>query len=398
MKFEKRKLSNGITVLFEKRDVPVVSLSISNPFAASHETADIKGVAHLIEHLLFTGTKTRTHEDISREIEKKGGILNAFTAEDVTSYWFKLPSEHVLIGLRILVDMLKNPSFNKEKFEKEKKVVLEEIKMYHDMPQVHIYEKIQENMFEPPFGIGIIGTKNTVSSLTRDFVVNYFEEKYSPENFIVTVVGKTDIDKICALLEEEFSPKNKVYSALEIKKKSGKSIEEREGIDQAHFMFGVHAPFASESEHEVLEVLDAYLASGMSSKLFLEIREKRGLAYSINGSINTERNYSFYTIYVGTTKEAMKEVEKIILEEINNIQNLNEVQLNEAKERLIGLRKITSEESSKVMNSLLFSEIATAAEDYYENEKKINKVTLEQVKHLAKTLVKNYSTAAIVPK
>ena len=150
MKFQKRKLKNGITVVHEKRDLPLVSFGIANPFAGAHETAEIKGIAHLIEHLVFTGTKTRTHEDISREIEKKGGILNAFTANDVTAYWFKLPSEHLFKGIDILVDMLKNPKFDEEKFEKEKKVVIEEIKMYHDTPQRHVMEKLEENLYERP--------------------------------------------------------------------------------------------------------------------------------------------------------------------------------------------------------------------------------------------------------
>jgi len=135
MEFERRTLKNGMTVLYEKRDLPIISLSISNPIGASSESSETKGISHFIEHLLFTGTSTRTHEDISREIEKKGGILNAFTSNDITSYWFKLPSEHAFDGLDILTDMLTNPSFNPEKFEKEKKVILEEIKMYHDIPK-----------------------------------------------------------------------------------------------------------------------------------------------------------------------------------------------------------------------------------------------------------------------
>src|SRR3989344_4682416 len=110
--FQKVKLKNGITVLCESRPLPLISLSITNQFGASFEESEIKGIAHLIEHLVFTGTKTRTHEDISREIEKKGGILNAFTSHEVTSFWFKLPSEHVFAGADIIVDMLKNPLFN----------------------------------------------------------------------------------------------------------------------------------------------------------------------------------------------------------------------------------------------------------------------------------------------
>jgi len=399
MNFQKRKLKNGITVLHERRDLPVVSFGISNPFAASHEPSEIKGIAHFIEHLLFTGTETRTHEDISREIEKKGGTLNAFTAQDVTSYWFKLPSEHLFSGVDIIIDMLKNPKFDGEKFEKEKKVILEEIKMYHDMPQRHVFEKIEENLYEKPFGEGIIGSKETVSKMTRDFVKEYFNKKYSPENYIVTLVGNADFEKVCEYLEKSFEPKNKTTKALEIKKKSAETTEERAGIDQAHFVFAVHAPEVTSKKRYILEILDSYLADGMSSKLFLEIREKRGLAYSVSSSINSEKNYSYYSIYVGTTKEAIPEIKKLILEGFEKIDEMTEKDLEESRERLVGLRKISSEEGLNVMYKLLFEEVSTGkSENCYRFEEEINKVNLEEVKSLAKELVKEYSTAAIVPK
>jgi len=161
----------------------------------------------------------------------------------------------------------------------------------------------------------------------------------------------------------------------------------------------VHAPLATEKKYQTLQVLDAYLAKGMSSKLFLEIREKRGLAYSVQSSLNTEKNYSYYSIYVGTTKEAIPEVKKLILEGFANIEKMTEKDIQESKERLIGLKKISSEESSRVMNELLFAEIESGkAENYYNFEEKINSVNLEEVKDLAKELVKKYSTASIVPK
>ena len=352
-----------------------------------------------LEHLLFTGTETRTHEDISREIEKKGGILNAFTAQDVTSYWFKLPSESLFSGMDIIIDMLKDPKFDEVKFEKEKKVILEEIKMYHDMPQRHVFEKIEENLYEKPFGEGIIGSKETVSEMTRDFVKDYFKKKYSPENYIVTLVGNANFEKVCEYLEKSFEPENKTTNALEIKRKNEETTEEREGIDQAHFVFAMHAPESSSDKRYPLEALHSYLASGMSSKLFLEIREKRGLAYSVRGSINSEKNYSYYSIYVGTTKEAIPEVKKLILEEFSKVEEMTEKDLEESKERLIGLKKVSSEEGVNVMNELLFEEVSTGkSEDYYKFEEEIKKVKLEEVKFLAKELVKEYSTAAIVPK
>ena len=171
--FERRVLKNGIVVLFEKRDLPVVSFSITNRFGAAFEDSGVKGIAHVIEHLLFTGTEKRTHEDISKEIEKRGGILNAFTSHEVTSYWFKLPSEHLFAGLDIFTDMLKNTKFDPEKFEKEKRVILEEIKMYHDDPMRHAFEVLEQQLFEKPFGELVIGTSETVAGLDRDFVADY---------------------------------------------------------------------------------------------------------------------------------------------------------------------------------------------------------------------------------
>ncbi len=398
MNFKKYKLKNGITVLYEKRDLPVVSFSIANRFGAAYEEKEIKGIAHFIEHLLFTGTKKRTHEDISREIEKKGGILNAFTSQDVTSYWFKLPSEHLMAGMEILTDMLKNSKFDKEKFEKEKKVIIEEIKMYHDMPQRHIYDKILENLYEKPFGIGVIGTKETIGNMNGDFVADYFKKNYSSENFIVSIVGKAEIEKVCEYLEKNFQQEKKNLPEIKIIKKNADSVEERNGLDQAHFILGMHAPMANEKEHTILDVLDAYLANGMSSRLFLEIREKRGLAYSVKSSLETEKNYSHYTIYVGTTKEAIPEVKKLILQGFKDIEKMDEKDLKEAKERLIGLKKVSAEESLNVMNELLFSELSTKAEDYYAYEKEVKSIKIEEVKELAKKIIKEYSTTAIVPK
>lgn len=398
MKFMRKKLKNGMNVIMEKRELPIVALSVSNRFGAGAEESRIKGIAHFIEHLVFTGTKTRSHEDISREIEKRGGVLNAFTANEVTSFWFKLPSEHVFSGIDILIDMLNNPAFKEDKFEKEKKVILEEIKMYHDDPSRNVYDKIVENLYEKPFGEGVIGTSETVSSLKRDFVYDYFKKVYSPENYIVSIVGNADFVEVCAYIEKSFEKNGGKVFEKEIRKINRESVEEREGIDQAHFVFAAHSPLLTDKDYYALEVLDAYLANGMSSKLFLKIREEKGLAYAVTSSINAEKKYSYYSIYAGTKKESIPEVKKIILEEMGNIGRMKEKELNEAKEQLIGLRKLSSEESSRVMSELLFMELADRAEEYYKHEENIKKVSLEQVKKLALELIQKYSTAAIVPK
>lgn len=385
-------------VIMEKRELPVVALAISNPFGGAFEDAQVKGIAHVMEHLVFTGTKTRTHEDISREIEKRGGIINAFTAHEVTSFYFKLPSEHVFAGLDILVDILKNPTFKEEKFEKEKKVILEEIKMYHDDPRRFISDLLERELYEPPFGASIIGSAESVSKLKRDFVVEYYKKQYASSNLFVTIVGDADFEEICRYLEKQFPAQKAVLEEKPIVKKQGMFVEEREGIDQAHFMVGMHAPLMHEYEHTVLEVLDAYLANGMSSRLFLKIREEKGLAYAVKSSISAEKNYAYYAIYVGTRKEAVEEVKQLILEELKQIEKMSERDLAEAKEMLIGLRKISKEESSGVMQELLFAELSGKAEEYYQREERIKQVKLDEVKQLAEKLQTNYSTAAIIPK
>jgi predicted Zn-dependent peptidase len=396
--FFKRKLANGITVVMEKRNLPVVSLCIANKFGGAHEKSEEKGVAHFIEHLLFTGTENRSHEDISREIEKKGGILNAFTAHEITSYWFKMPAEKLFSGMDILVDMLKNPKFDSEKFEKEKKVILEEIKMYHDDPRRHAMELLETAMYEKPFGELIIGSKETVSSLNRVQVKDIFEKVYNPSNFMVVVVGNADFEEVCNYLEKNFESGEGGSESKEIVKKNEEIIEERDNIDQAHLVFGFHGPLISDEGHTTLEVLDSYLASGMSSKLFLEIREKRGLAYAVKSSIDAEENYCMYQIYVGTTKEAFDEVKKLVFEGFDKIEEMTEKDLEESKEMLIGLREVGSEESINTMTSLLFSEMSVGAEEYYKNEEKIGKVTLGQVKELARKLKEKHSLAAVLPK
>ena len=396
MDFHKKVLDNGMTVLMEKRNLPVMSFSITNRFGGAYETSMTKGIAHFIEHLVFTGTKTRSHEEISREIEKRGGILNAFTANEVTSFFFTLPSRHLMAGIDIIADILNNPKFDSEKFEKEKKVVLEEMKMYHDNPMTDIYNKIHGNLYEKPFGEGIIGSAESVSALKRDFVYNHFRESYNPKNFIAAAVGNGDFDEICDYLESNFRPSAKTPEIVKISKRNSESVEERKGIDQSHFMFSFHTPLPSDKSYYDLKVLDAYLARGMSSKLFLEIREKRGLAYAVKSSIQAENNYSNYGIYTGTTRKAIPEIKKIILKEFEKVRKMTEKDLKKAKEMLIGLREISSEKSSDVMSSLMLEELTGDAKKYYKYNDNINSVTLDKVKEIAK--LSEYSTAAIVPK
>jgi predicted Zn-dependent peptidase len=271
--------------------------------------------------------------------------------------------------------------------------------MYRDDPASSAMELLERKLFDKPFGEGVIGSKETIESMNRDQVKKVFEENYDPSNYIVVAVGDVDFDKLCKYLESNFESKGKKVERIEIKELNGEEVEERDGIDQAHFTLGIHAPKVGSPDYYALRVLDGYLANGMSSRLVLEIREKRGLAYSVKSSIDSDKDYSYYGIYVGTSKEKVEEVKRIILEELNKVRDISEKDFEESKERLIGLNKISREESINVLRGLLYSENLDMVEDFYKFESKMDEVKIEDVQRLAKELSeKEYSSAAVVPK
>ncbi|MFH1501150.1 MAG: pitrilysin family protein [archaeon] len=392
--FYKKKLKNGLTVLFESRKQPVVSVCSAVQYGSGHEPTLTKGAAHLIEHMTFKGTKTRTHDQIAREIEKKGGVINATTGEEVTFYWNKLPSKHLKAGIDISSDLILNPLLDAKEFEKEKKVVLEEIKMYRDNPRYHVMEKIKEMLYKEPFSIFGAGTPDTVSKLTREDIFKIYNTNYSTNNMILCVVGKADFEEICKLAEKNFPGRIGKTAPIKPVLTNKNEVEIRKGIDQANFMFGVHCPKRGPDSY-AFRVLLMYLAGGMSSVLHEEIREKRGLVYTIRGDLDIGASYGYATIYAGTMKKNISKIKGLILEELKKIKNLNRKELEETKEQLIGLSGIASEDSTNVMEMLIQEEIAGGAERYYDYEKLISQVKLDDVRKAAK--IKSYSTFALVP-
>jgi predicted Zn-dependent peptidase len=392
--FYRKKLDSGITVLFEERNIPVVSTSASVKFGAQYETADIKGISHFIEHLVFKGTKTRTVDEIPRLIEKKGGILNAFTSEDITAYWNKMPSKHFSLSADIARDLVLNPLFEEEPLERERKVILEEIKMYHDNPATHILEKVKELLYENPFNMSVAGTQETVSKLSREKVIEIFNSIYSSNNLIFCVVGKTSWEEV--LEEAKKFPKTfRKINSIPIGLKNGEVIEKRKGIDQAHAVLGFHMPRLSDKNRYAAEFLDSILGCGMSSRLFQEIREKRGLCYAIKSNLEQSEDYSYEVIYAGTLKEKVNEVKELALKEIRKLSELKKSDFEEARETLIGLRQVNSEKCDLTMVGLLQEELGGNAENYYNYEENLGKVKLDDVRNLAK--LKGFSFVSLVP-
>ncbi|MBT4135359.1 insulinase family protein [archaeon] len=392
--FHRKKLDNGLTVIFEKRDTPVVAVASSVKFGAQHESENNKGISHFIEHLVFKGTKNRSVTEIPEDIEGKGGVLNAFTAEEVTCFWNKMPAKHFSLGADVSRDLVLNPLFEAEALERERKVILEEIKMYHDNPSSFVLEKIKELMYKKPFNMSIAGTHESVKGLSRERVMELFDSIYSTNNMIFSVVGDVEFDEV--LVEAKKFPKiEKTIRKMPIVKKKGESIEKRKGIDQAHSVLGFHMPKLNDKNRYAAEVFDSILGGGMSSRLFQEIREKRGLCYAIKSHLEQSKDYSYLLIYSGTVKEKVEEIKKLALKEVKKLGELKKSDFEEAKERLIGLRKISKEKSDSTMIELLQEELGGDAKRYYEYENEVGKVKLEDVRALSK--FKEYSFVALVP-
>ena len=398
MKFHRKILKNGMTILFEKREIPIISVSFAVRNGGINENISEKGMSHFIEHMLYKGTPKRNAKKIAEEIEKKGGDLNGFTSEEITAYWCKMPSKHFNIALDVLSDMVKNPLFDEKELEKERKVIFEEIKMYHDNPRLHIFDEIQKALYDGTMGMTLAGTYETMSSIDKNKIIEKFKQIYQPNNMILCIVGDADFNKIVEFAEKNFGDKKGKIPKQKFNLRNESKVEKRKGIDQANLVFAHHVPLAGNKKSFAALVLSTLMAGGMSSRLFSEIREKRNLAYAVKGDANINRDFAYNLIYIGTSKENVDIVKKIMLDEFKKVaQSLDKKELEQVKEQLIGNYYISMEDSQSQMVNLLAYEIRNKAEDFYKFEKDISEVKLNDVKELAGDVSKKYSFFALVP-
>ncbi|MEI7718942.1 MAG: pitrilysin family protein [archaeon] len=392
MKFTKKVLDNGLTILHEKRDVPVTTVAIASKFGAAYETESEKGISHVIEHLCFKGTKKRSMKEISSEIEKIGGILNAFTHEEVTLYHAKLPSKHMNVALDVLFDVYFNPSFPEEEMNKEIKVICEEIKMRKDNPRVYVCDRLKQNLYEKPFGLNVSGDEKTILALTRKDILAKHGEKYCPANSILCVVGNNSLEDVMKFVNKfSFSKNSPAARGKEPKKINLNSEDKREGIEQANLAMGFHFPTGQSKERYAAQLFNAIFGDGMSSKLFLEVREKLGLVYAIKSDFDIGKDYGYLLVYAGTDKSKVKQVISIVSDEFKKMEKTTEEELGEAKRQMIGNQLVMVEGSEESAVNLIMEEILDKAEKYYQFEKKINEVTLEEIKSLARNVKFSYS-------
>src|SRR5437868_14116770 len=327
-----------------------------------HEAADTSGIAHFVEHMLFKGTATRTAEDIAQTIDSIGGQLDAFTAKEYASYYIKVLDEHLPLALDILSDIVLNPAFSPEDIEREKKVVVEEIKMVEDTPDDLVHELFTQGFWENhPLGRPILGTKETVESFTTELLRDYFRKAYTAKNLIVSAVGNLEHARVRELVEEKFGSLVEPGESVrdEAPRVVAKILVRNKELEQSHLCLGVGSYPQNHDDRYSSYVLNTLLGGSMSSRLFQNVREKRGLAYAVFSGLSAYRDAGSFTIYAGCANDAVEEVVDLVVEELKGLKKtiVPSAELRRAKDHLKGSLMLSLENTASRMPHLARQEI-----------------------------------------
>lgn len=403
----KTTLDNGLKIVTEHVDsVKSVAVGIWAKTGSRNETHRMAGVTHFLEHMLFKGTESRSSLDIAMSMESVGGYLNAFTSSEYTCYYSRCLNTQLERALDVLSDMVLHPSFPEDEIEKEKKVVIEEMKMYRDSPDDYLFEQFSGHVFKGhPLGNSTLGFEDTVSAFERQDLYDYMEERYQPENLLVSVAGNVDHNRVVELVSEYFSevePKETVDKNPEIPGYQPDKIEFRKPIEQTHLIAGRRGLDYNHEDKYRLLLANTVLGGGMSSRLHQNVREKYGYCYNITSFNQSYQDTGLYGIYVGTDKDYVKHVRELIENELDKLKQdpIPDKELAEAKAQLKGKLMLSVESMSNRMSRLAKSEI------YFnrfvtldELQEKIDAVEADQVQDFAQDFFDNemFSEALLLP-
>ena len=357
-------LPNGLRIITETvPHVRSVSIGVWIGTGARRETKDLNGISHFIEHMLFKGTQSRSAEDIARLADSTGGNLDAYTAKELVSYSIKVLDEHLPIAFDVLSDLVLNPRFDEGDIEKEKGVILEELKMEVDNPEYLVHETFFSAFWRNhPLGRSILGTKGTISGFTQDALRNYYGDVYSSSNILITAAGHVTHSAIVELAAKYFgslplSPA--VTPETEPKASPPLILKNKRSLEQMHLCMGVPAyPIAHERRYGMY-LLSTILGGGMSSRLFQNVREKHGLAYSVFSELNLYRDSGCLAVYAGTSQETLKKVVLMVMDEFRQICDnvVPDEELRRAKDHLKGSLALSLESTSARMSNLARQEL-----------------------------------------
>jgi predicted Zn-dependent peptidase len=316
------KLSNGMTVITDfMPSVETVSLGVWVNAGTRHEGPEINGISHLLEHMAFKGTERRSAREIAEEIEAVGGMLNAYTSRDHTAYYAKILKEDVGLGVDILADILQHSSLDPEELAREQAVVVQEISQAIDTPDDIIFDHFQTTAFpDQAVGRPVLGTADLVRSFSRQTVAGYMKDHYGSGTMILAAAGNLDHDWLVAEAELHFKGLAPAAVAAEepARYKGGDFREERE-LEQVHVVLGFDGVAYEDPDYYAMSVLSGLLGGGMSSRLFQEVRERRGLAYSVYSFSQSLNDGGLFSIYAGTGPEESAEVMPVICEEVRKV-------------------------------------------------------------------------------
>ncbi len=323
MSIQITSLNTGLTIISHNMPaLETVSAGIWFDVGSRSETKEYNGISHFVEHMVFKGTKSRSPKQIVDEIENTGGYINAYTSRDNTAFYVRLLKEDLHIGIDLLADILLNSTFEDSELEREQKVVIQEIMQSIDDPDDYVYDLFAQQAFNnQPIGRSILGIKETVESFTKDHIKSYMEDHYNTNNAVVVATGNVDHDLLVSMVENKFAglsttKKHAVDPAIY---NGGKLIKEKQGLEQAHSLIGFKGYSYRQSEFYAQSLLSSILGGGMSSRIFQEIREVQGLAYSVYSFIWAWEDLGVFGMYAGcetqqshTILSSMKnELEKI---------------------------------------------------------------------------------------
>ena len=331
-------LANGLRVATDRVDtVDTVSLGIWVDVGTRHEPADINGVAHFLEHMAFKGTERRSALAIAEEIEAVGGHLNAYTSRESTAYYAKVLKEDVPLALDILSDILQHSTFEPEELERERAVILQEIGQANDTPDDIIFDHFQECAYpDQAMGRPVLGRPEIIRRLGRDAVVAYLRDHYGAQRMVLAAAGHLEHDRVAALAEQLLGGLPAERSATtEPARYAGGDRREGRDLDQLHLVLGFPGLVLGDPDFYAASVLSTAFGGGMSSRLFQEIREKRGLVYTIHSFVHSYRDSGLFGIYAGTGEVEAAELVPALCEEALRLEDgLTPIELNRAKTQM----------------------------------------------------------------
>lgn len=399
------KLDNGLRIALENIDyVNSVSIGLWVENGSRNENKINNGISHFIEHMLFKGTESRSSLEIVQCIEEVGGQINAFTGKEATCFYGKVLDNHMELLIEVLSDMLFNSKFSEEDIEKEKGVIIEEINMNEDSPEDVLMDLQSESIWgEDSISLPILGTIETVKSFSRKQIIEYVKSYYIPENSVISIAGKFNINEVVKLIERYFgnwdSNMKKItkYSSPKI---MSNHLFKKKNIEQLHISLVMPGIEAGKDEIYPLILLNNIFGGGASSILFQKIREEKGMCYSIYSYLSTFKNTGVVSIYTGLNPLYSNEVVLLIKEEVDKFINMSisPEKLYKAKEQLKGNYLLGLESTSSRMfsngKSALFLNLINTSEDIIKKIDKIDMKCISDIKEM--TFAKGIKSSAFV--